>query len=126
MPDLPPWIRKKCLKTLYKICGHFALLPKSLKINVRYDQTVLPHHSGGFSDVWKGSYRGRAVAVKVLRMYSNSSMQKQIGVRWWLRFAPSSRADVLTDCVLDVLQRSDSMEDPSASKYPAISWGDDV
>jgi len=34
--------------------------------------------------VWKGEYSGRDVAVKVIRTYSNSDLQKIIGVSFWL------------------------------------------
>jgi len=33
--------------------------------------------------VWKGEYCSRDVAVKVIRMYSNSDLQKIIGVSRW-------------------------------------------
>ena len=36
----------------------------------------VPHCHGGFADVWKSDYRGREVAVKVLRIYANSDLQK--------------------------------------------------
>lgn len=126
MPNLPPRTRKKCLKLLYNTCGHFALLPRSLKIDVYYDKNSPPHCSGGFSYVWKGSYRGRAVAVKVLKIYSNRNMQKQIGVRCGCALCPGFACGCPNALDLDVLQRSNNMEDPSTSKCSAISWGDDV
>ena len=68
-PDLPPRIRKKCLKLLYRVCGRHALLPSVSKIPICYDRTGIALYRGGFADVWKGEYCGRDVAVKVIRTY---------------------------------------------------------
>ena len=79
-PNLSPSTRNKCLKLLYRTCGHHALLPSALKIPTCYDRTGVALYRGGFADVWKGKYLGRDVAVKVIRTYSNSDLQKVIGV----------------------------------------------
>jgi hypothetical protein len=50
-PDLLPWTRKKCLKSLYRTCGRHALLPRALKIPVCYDRTGVAVFRGGFADV---------------------------------------------------------------------------
>jgi len=84
MPDFSPWTRRKCLRLLYRTCGRHGLLPKSLKIPVFYDRTGIALYRGGFADVWKGVHCGRDVAVKVIRTYSNSDLQKIIGVSCWL------------------------------------------
>ena len=78
--DLLPRTRKKCLKSLCKICDHHALLPRALKIPVCHDRTAVALYKGGFADVWKGEHRGQDVAVKVIRTYSNSDLQKIIRV----------------------------------------------
>ena len=62
------------MKYLYRMCARHALLPASLKIE-HYDS--LPGvllYRGGFGDVWKREYRGREVAVKVLRIYATSDL----------------------------------------------------
>ena len=64
------------MRSLYKICAIHSLLPGSLQINVRYDPSGAPHCSGGFADVWKGEYGDQQVAVKVLRVYVGSNLQK--------------------------------------------------
>ena len=62
------------------MCGRHALLPTSLKIPVSFERTDDVLYRGGFADVWKGEYRGRDVAVKVIRIYSDSDLQRVLGV----------------------------------------------
>ena len=80
VPDLPPPVRKKCLKSLYRTCGCRSLIPNALKIPMCYDRNGHPLYKGGFADVWKGEHRGQDVAVEVLRIYSTSDFQKIIDV----------------------------------------------
>ena len=62
------------------MCGRHALFPTSLKIPVSFDRNGDPAFRGGFADVWKGEHCGQDVAVKVIRTYSTSDLQKVIGV----------------------------------------------
>jgi hypothetical protein len=78
--DLTPRIRRKSLSALCKICGRYALLPKSSRVSISFDSTELPFYHGGFANVWKGEHQGRPVAVKGLRIYSNSNFEKQRNV----------------------------------------------
>jgi len=81
-PDLSPRTREKCLKSLYRMCSRRAVLPNAMKVLVQYDRTSAALCRGGFGDVWKGEYCGRDVAVKVVRTYSNSDLQKIVGVSY--------------------------------------------
>jgi hypothetical protein len=36
----------------------------------------VPHCRGGFADVWKGEHQRREVAVKVLRIFEKSNLDK--------------------------------------------------
>ena len=58
-------------------------------------------YRGGFADVWKGEHRGQDVAVKVLRTYLNSDLQKITGVGY--RLCPFLRVYVLTKPCIEVL-----------------------
>ena len=80
LDNLTLQLRKKCLKALYKICGRQALLPRSLHILFYYDRSGDPLYSGGYADVWMGEHQGLKVAVKVLRVYSKSNLDKTIKV----------------------------------------------
>ena len=65
---------------LYRTCARHTLLPRSLRIELcdNPDNVVLYH--GGFGDVSKCKYQGREVAVKRLRIYDTSDLQKVIRV----------------------------------------------
>ena len=62
------------------MCAQHAVLPRTLKVPICYDRTGDALFRGGHADVWKGKCRGREVAVKVIRTYSTSDLQKIIGV----------------------------------------------
>ena len=79
-PDLSPRTRENCLRSLCKMCGRHALLPTTLKTPISFERTGNITYRGGFADVWKGEYRGQDVAVKVIRIYSDSELQRVIGV----------------------------------------------
>ena len=52
------------------------MLPRSLQIELCYNPASVAHCRGGFSDMWEGEYRELEVAVKVLRIYATSDLQK--------------------------------------------------
>ena len=79
-PDLSLWARVKCLRRLYRACGNHGLLPRASEIHVSYDRASYPAYMGGYADVWKEKYSERDVAVKVIRIYTKSDLQKMIGV----------------------------------------------
>ena len=117
-------IQKRCLKLLYRTCGQYTLLPRTLKVPICYDRTGDPLYRGGYADVWKGECCGRDVAVKVIRTYSNSDLQKIIGVGRWkyslLECQPTDRPHA------EVLQGGSDVEIPSASERLAINRGGNV
>lgn len=73
---LVPWLRKKCLTTLCKICGRRGMLPRSLHIPLCYNRLDPPLYNGGYAEVWKGKHQGREVAVKVLKVYLTSDFDE--------------------------------------------------
>ena len=76
LDGVAPWLRRKCLSTLCRVCGHYALLPRSVQISLRYNRTDAPRYHGGFAEVWKAEHEGRDVAVKVLKVYVTSDLVK--------------------------------------------------
>ena len=73
---MPPWLRRKCLATLRKICSHHVLIPRSIQIPLCYDRTEDPRYEGGFAKVWKGEHEGIEVAAKVLKVFASSDLAK--------------------------------------------------
>ncbi|KAF9647776.1 kinase-like protein [Thelephora ganbajun] len=76
LDTLAPRLRRRCLSTLCRICGHQALLPRSVQIPLCYDRMNPPLYHGGYAEVWKGEHQGREVAVKVLKVYLTSDLDK--------------------------------------------------
>ena len=64
------------MRSAYTICGRDSLIPESLKLPTCYNRSEIPQSSGGFADVWKGSYKGKDVAAKVLRVYATSNFEE--------------------------------------------------
>jgi len=74
--SLPQPIHKSCLRSLSRMCGRQALLPKSLEIPLCYDPMETPRFSSEFVDVWKGQYNSRDVVAKVLRVHVESDFRR--------------------------------------------------
>ena len=96
--ELSPRARENCLKLLHKMCGRCALLPTTLKIPIPFERTGNVLYRGGFADVWKGEHCGQDVAVKVIRIYSDSDLQKVTGVSYWLCSLPMFLCTDSTPC----------------------------
>ena len=61
-----------------------------MQIELPHHIADTPHCRGGFADVLKYGDHGREVAVKVLRIYSDSDLQKIARVsQWWSGRLPS-------------------------------------
>ena len=78
--DLSLRARVKCLRRLYRVCGNHGLLPRASEIRVSYNHASCSAYRGGYADVWKGKHCERDVAVKVIRIYTKTDLQKAIGV----------------------------------------------
>jgi len=69
-----------------KLCGEFGILPSSYITTESKIQKLggSPTASGGFSEVWRGKYKGDGfVAIKVIRIYDiyTSNAQGTKGVK---------------------------------------------
>ena len=60
------------MKSLYKACAGYTLLPRSLHFELHGDLLDPPLYGGGFGNVWKREHCGRDVAVKVLQLHRNN------------------------------------------------------
>ena len=62
----------QCLNKLQAICGHHMILPSSYTISGEIARVGnCPIALGGFADVWEGTYGGKKVCVKWLRVSLN-------------------------------------------------------
>ena len=58
------------------MCAGCILLPRSLRIELCDNPTGPVVYRGGYGEVSKREYEGQEVAVKVLKTYANSDLQK--------------------------------------------------
>ena len=69
--------RKRYLQDLQKLCSAFDLLPSSFLLpqeSVKLEAT--PFDSGGYSSVFKATFRGGAIAVKVLNVTARAEQER--------------------------------------------------
>jgi len=78
-----PQVRKACLKPLYRICGLHNLPPRAMQIELLNDPAGIAFYRGGFADVFKCMGQSMEVAVKVLRTYRTSDLQKITRVSYY-------------------------------------------
>ena len=110
------------MRYLYRICGHLALIPRSLEIKVHYNRGEYPLCDGGFADVWKCRYDGKEVAAKVLKVYSTSDFEQIRKVGYSQHFVG---IDKLTMSWVEVLQGGYDVEGPSPPERIAAARCDD-
>ena len=78
-----PEYKPRHVKTLVKLSKNSALFPDCLVLkDIEYDG--FPVEGGGFGDVYKGRLGGLKIAIKVLKVYKKTDLDKLRKV--WLRF----------------------------------------
>jgi len=71
-----PKFFRECVHALRKISGHTGMLPASyVLVEGLTKQGNVPAASGGFADVWVGSYSEGVVAIKSLRVYRGDDQE---------------------------------------------------
>ena len=120
--EFAPKIRKKCVKSLYKMCAGRTLLPKSLHFEIPEDSAGVVVYRGGFADVLRREHRGQEVAVKALRVYGDNRLQETTNVsRLWTSnpfYALGNEHDLV-----EVLQGGYYLEISSASECVTAAGG---
>jgi hypothetical protein len=81
--------------TLRRLTGFHGRLPDSVIIKEKFEVSAKILASGGFSDVRRGKYMGRLVAVKALRVPEQDNMLEIRKVSIAVVF-PAARDAVLT------------------------------
>jgi len=77
MPDRE---RLKLLNRLCKTCSQHRMIPTSMHIPDCLEGST-EVESGGFADVSQGTYKGRQIAIKVVRAYVTSDLDLIRSVR---------------------------------------------
>jgi predicted unusual protein kinase regulating ubiquinone biosynthesis (AarF/ABC1/UbiB family) len=71
-----PRKRKRYSRTLSRLCGNSGILPTSHIITGVETGSDHPVAHGGFGEVWKGRYKNRIVAIKVMRPVALKELEK--------------------------------------------------
>ena len=66
--DVMNGLRKRCFKSLCRICATRGVLPRPYTLTVGdLQRPEVPDYGGGFGEVWKGRYNETIVAIKKLK-----------------------------------------------------------
>jgi hypothetical protein len=62
-----------------RLCKRYELLPRMLYVkNVACPDKIDPAFRGGYADIFRGTLKGRAVALKRLRTYALQPVDRDI------------------------------------------------
>jgi len=108
----------KLLNKLCKMCGQYHVIPTSMHIPDRLEESV-EVEPGGFANVSQGTHEGRQVAIKVVRMYITSDLDliRSVSVYLHRHVHPDK-------WVAEILPRGGCLEAPPASQYLTTTWSD--
>ncbi|KAG6809760.1 hypothetical protein H0H92_014819, partial [Tricholoma furcatifolium] len=67
-PDLNPSFRKRLIVAIQRIATTSGLYPTCYELKDVVAQDEYPVDSGGFADIFKGTYRGKTVCLKTFRL----------------------------------------------------------
>jgi len=78
-----PDTKSKFHRALRKTCAEAGILPSSYYLDDGQMKKVndVPFASGGYSDVWRGLYKGENVSIKAFRVYMTDNI-KQLTKAW--------------------------------------------
>jgi hypothetical protein len=76
---------------------------------------------GGFADVLRGTYQGRQVAIKVVRMYTTSDLDVILSVSFLFYLHHQICVD---EWIAEILPRGSCLEASPSSKYLTTTWSD--
>jgi hypothetical protein len=125
-PQYPiaPRTRGRCFRGLVKLCGEYGVLPglyivPEAKVDKWGDKPV---STGGFSEVWKGTYGGNPVAIKVIRYNQQENVQRIRKARWLASLPGVTSLTVLS---VELLPRGHHLEASISPERIGINWGHD-
>jgi hypothetical protein len=112
--ELESGFYSRCLRTLRRLCGRSGKLPTSCVLADDLEKVGSEARtSGGFADIWLGKFKGRTVALKVLRVYGTDNIKTVKKVRKGDVDVPAIPLLVIAA----LLQRSCSLETAVAPEH---------
>jgi len=72
--------RHELLNTLCKMCSRQRVVPSSMHMVNCLNGGPVEEYNGGHATIFRGEHRGRAVAIKTLRLYLTSDLDKNLSV----------------------------------------------
>ena len=75
--DAVPETKNRLHRALRKTCGEVGILPTSYHLDDKQVKKLndVPFASGGYSDVWRGSYGEENVSIKAFRVYTTDNIK---------------------------------------------------
>ncbi|KXN91098.1 hypothetical protein AN958_02873 [Leucoagaricus sp. SymC.cos] len=84
--SIPNVLRRKVPRVLSRLCARSQIYPSCLSlVDVNYERN--PVTSGSFGDIWKGYYQGKAVCLKVPKIYQRDNHATQSFIKAYAREA---------------------------------------
>ncbi|KDQ49363.1 hypothetical protein JAAARDRAFT_644376 [Jaapia argillacea MUCL 33604] len=66
----------QCLCVLRQLCRMSSMLPKCVRLEGEPEKSTESYTFGGICDIFKGTYRGETVAIKILRSYDSNKTDR--------------------------------------------------
>ena len=99
------------------MCSRLGSVPKAMLIDINLDGDFIEEYWGNSTTVFKGKYKGRQVAMKMLRIYLISNRDECHGVS----ITTLCVAEPLADTgIIEVFSRSCCMETSPAPECTAV------
>ena len=108
-------------KYLQRLCGASGVLPASFTLTEGFDHIdQRPFTCGGFSDVYRATYKGQQMAVKTLKTTSMDNIEDVHKVSHLIFCAIAQPAYAISSAFCE---GGRGMEVASARECPAVHWG---
>lgn len=113
---------KKCYAALRGLCGEAGELPHRFILPTKKlkKQSARPLSSYGYADVWRGSFDGQEVALKVFRSFQEEDLRSARKVMSHPSSVCSFRPPTLFPPSLAFLQRGGIVETVVASEHHGV------
>ena len=73
--------RHELLNILCKVCDRQRVIPRSMHMVNCLDGELIEEYDGGQANVFRGKHKGRPVAIKIMRLYLTSDLDKCLSVK---------------------------------------------